>query len=120
MTLAELQLQVAPGEGLVTNLGPVVFVVLPGPRLDHQFVDDLMGVVETVTSGSGPDVGRPLIRQLAALITSTPALRAVPFALSADAGDELAAMVFGPADLAVSMTDGRNEVVSGADATLWV
>ena len=120
MKLSELQLQVAPGDGLVTNLGPVVFVVLPAVGQEHQFVDDLAGVVETVTSGSGPDVGRPLIRELAGLITSTPAHRVLPFGLVAETADSLAAMVFGPADLSVFMADGRHELVSGADATMWV
>jgi len=119
MNLADLRLQIHPGDGLVACLETAV-VVLPEASSRPTFAEELLAVVTSGCDAYGPTPGRQLVRKLAGLVTSTEPDQVGSFAVVAAADDGLALMLCGSMDLQLTGVGTDHEVLSGRDVAMWV
>ncbi len=98
MTLADVRVQVHPGDGIVANFGTAVIVCLPAVAAHDAVTDALLTCVEA-GSVAGPTPGRTIARSLAELLSATPHPDVPPFAVVSPAEDGLAIMLAGAIDL---------------------
>ncbi len=119
MTLADLRLQVHPGDGLVAHLGGAI-VVIPDASSQPAFVDELLAAAISACDTYGDLPGRQLIRKVAGLVTSAQPGEVGSFAVVASAEDGLALMLCGPMDLELNGPGDHHEVLRGRDVATWV
>ncbi len=119
MNIADLQLRVHPGEGLVAHLGGAV-VVLPETSSTPAFDDELLALVAEAGDAYGPLPGRKLIRKLAGLVTSAEPDEVGSFAVAAASEEGLALMLCGSMDLLLAEPGHDDVVLSGRDVATWV
>jgi hypothetical protein len=119
MNLADLRLQIHPGDGLVACLETAV-VVLPEASSRPTFAEELLAVVTSGCDAYGPTPGRQLVRKLAGLVTGTEPDQVGSFAVVAAADDGLALMLCGSMDLQLIGAGTDHEVLSGRDVATWV
>ncbi len=119
MNVADLQLRVHPGDGLVAHLGGAV-VVLPETSSTQAFDDELLALVAQAADAYGPLPGRKLIRKLAGLVTSAEPDEVSSFAVVAASEEGLALMLCGSMDLLLVEAGHEDVVLSGRDVATWV
>lgn len=118
MNIADLQLQVHPGDGLIAHFGTAV-LVLPGDASRSAFADELLSVVESGCASYGQAPGRQLIRKLAGLVTAKDPDDVGSFAVAAAADEGIAVMLCGSVDLQITAESGK-EMLSGREVATWV
>jgi hypothetical protein len=119
VNVADLQLRVHPGAGLVAHLGGAV-VVLPETSRQPAFDDELLALVAQAGDAYGPLPGRKLIRKLAGLVTSAEPDEVSSFAVVAASEEGLALMLCGSMDLLLVEAGHPDLVLSGRDVATWV
>lgn len=117
MNLSSMQLQLAPGDGLVARYGDVVLVVL-NPQPHHQHVvGQLVDLARQASTSDNP--GRKLSRQLAGLLGQADPDHTPDFCAIADVEGGVAVLVHGGTDLVIGTSD-HEERLSGRLSATWV
>ncbi|MHB8340317.1 MAG: protein kinase domain-containing protein [Mycobacteriales bacterium] len=120
MELADLLLQVHPGNGQVANFVTAAIAVLPRSVSEEASALRLITLVEEGVAEYGPHPGRRLVRDIARFVTEAEPEELASFGMVATAEGALAVMVCGAVEAHVTVGPTGSVVLAGTDAALWL
>lgn len=117
MNLSQFRVRIVPGAGLVAHHGTALLLALPEGPVHEGKLDEILALVEEVTSDDPATPGRKLARRIVGMLSAAEPDDVPSFGLLAVADQGVVVLLHGAVDLDLGVS---GEHLSGRTVSTWI